>query len=527
MIVLGAALGPRGRRARARARRRVGGRLAPRRRRSWLRGAVEAGARLRARLARRRVARLRTRKIRLRLRTRPGPLGSKLAPAAAAAPAPAGPGAPRRAPAGERVEPRDEIPERQQRLGVGELEQAHLDDQARDPAVVEAVDGPREAIEVLGDLIGADRVGLGDDLIVEVVVHVEQRVAAAGQLGHGDVAQVLQDRDRELHEVAAGRGDVLEPGEDRRRVAVEDRLDELGDGVAAGLAEHGQDLGGLDRRRLVGERDDLVEQRQRVADRALAAASDHVEALVLDAEALAAEDLAQVGDQRRGPDPAVVEPRDPREDRRQDLVRVRGREHEGHVRRRLLEGLEQRVEGRLREHVDLVDDVDLAPGRVRQVVDLVAERADVVDGVVARAVDLDHVDGPTGADPHALRALVAGLGRGPALADQALGEDPRRGRLAEAPDAAKQVGVMDPVGPDRVLERARDVLLADHVGEALRSILARECEVGHGAGTIADPRRPARRRGRGAPRVSPCAARRRRGARRARAARRSARARAR
>ena len=46
-----------------------------------------------------------------------------------------------------------------------------------------------------------------------------------------------------------------------------------------------------------------------------------------------------------------------------------------------------------------------------------------------------------------------------------------------------QVGVVHTVGLDRVLERARDVLLADHVGEALRSILARECEVGHGPRT--------------------------------------------
>ena len=48
-----------------------------------------------------------------------------------------------------------------------------------------------------------------------------------------------------------------------------------------------------------------------------------------------------------------------RQDGRRDLVELGRGEDEDHVRRRLLEGLEEGVEGLRGEHVDFVDDVDL------------------------------------------------------------------------------------------------------------------------------------------------------------------------
>ena len=59
---------------------------------------------------------------------------------------------------------------------------------------------------------------------------------------------------------------------------------------------------------------------------------------------------------------------------------------------RLLERLEQRVEGRLREHVDFVDDVDLVACPAGPVLTVAAQFADVIDAVVAGAVDFEHVD---------------------------------------------------------------------------------------------------------------------------------------
>ena len=438
----------------------------------WRGASRSAGLRLRLRGRRSGRARARRRRSKPGAATRRRPTPRR---ATASRTAAAGHAATR----GQRVEPRDQIAERQQGLALDQLEQRHLDHQLGHAAVLEVVEHPREAIEPLREHAGLDLLGLRDQLLVEVVAHVEQRVAAAGQLDHGQVAQVLEDRQRELLEVRAALRDGFELLQESRGVALDDRLDQGRDGEAAGLAEHLEHLGAGDRQGIGREGDDLVEQRERVADRALAAAGDHVEALFVDDEALVAEDLLQVGDQGARADPAIVEPRDPREDRRQDLVRVRGREHEGDVGRRLLERLQQGVEGLLGQHVDLVDDVDLAPGELRQVVDLLAQRSDVVDRIVRGAVDLDHVDRATLVDGHALLAHVAGLGRGPMLADQRLGQDPRGGGLAQPTHAAKEIGMVDAVGRDRVGQRARHVLLADHVGEALRTVFAGEGEVGH------------------------------------------------
>src|SRR5213076_931365 len=55
--------------------------------------------------------------------------------------------------------------------------------------------------------------------------------------------------------------------------------------------------------------------------------------------------------------------------------------------RRLLERLQQRIEGGLRELVDLVDDVDLVAAPCRRVLHVLAQRADLLDAAVRRPVD--------------------------------------------------------------------------------------------------------------------------------------------
>ena len=74
--------------------------------------------------------------------------------------------------------------------------------------------------------------------------------------------------------------------------------------------------------------------------------------------------------------------------------------------RRLLDELEQRVEALLRDHVGLVDDVDLVAGRRRRVERPLAQVAGVVDSAVAGRVDLDDVE----AAGAAAGQVLAGLG---------------------------------------------------------------------------------------------------------------------
>ena len=83
------------------------------------------------------------------------------------------------------------------------------------------------------------------------------------------------------------------------------------------------------------------------------------------------------------------------QNRRENLVRLRRREDELHVLRRLFQGLQQGIKGRCRKHVDLVNIVDLELSTRRGEADRFADLADIIDRVVRGAVDLQHVERAT------------------------------------------------------------------------------------------------------------------------------------
>ena len=147
---------------------------------------------------------------------------------------------------------------------------------------------------------------------------------------------------------------------------------------------------------------------------------------------------------------AEVEALAAREDGLGDLVRLGGGEHEDDVGRRLLERLEQRVEGLAREHVDLVDDVDLEAAVDRREGDLVAQVADVVDAAVGGGVHLDDVERTcrrrwprSGGRRRRAWPSAASPARPASDAVERLGEDARGARLAGAARAGEEVGVGD------------------------------------------------------------------------------------
>ena len=169
-----------------------------------------------------------------------------------------------------------------------------------------------------------------------------------------------------------------------------------------------------------------------------------------------------------------------RQDCLRDLLRVGRAQHEHHVRRRLLERLEQRVERRRGEHVDLVDDVNLVRaahrGEAHRVDDLLAhvvhtrtgcgvQLVDVRmralgDGLALGAVAVWHAAGG------AVRARSGGM-----LAQQRLGQDACHGGLTCAARPAEQVGVREAPLGDGMLQRRHDVLLAHHAVKRERAIL--------------------------------------------------------
>ena len=280
---------------------------------------------------------------------------------------------------------------------------------------------------------------------------------------------------QELGRVAAG---LVEPvGRQQRTACIPggDRVERAEQQVGIRHAEHGEDVVEGDRRSRV--RDELLERPERVAERAGRVAGDERDGLAADLDALGRSHPPHDAGHLLRRRALEVEAMAAVDDRRQDLVRLGRREHEDRVRRRLLERLEERVPGLRREHVRLVEDVDLVAPGDRRVGDALAQVADVVDRVVRRRVHLDDVHRRRVRDRDARLAAPARRGRRPrptltrfaclrgARAVQAGGQDLGHRRLAGPARADEQVGVVHLALGDRVGQGAHDVLLADDVGE--------------------------------------------------------------
>ena len=145
-----------------------------------------------------------------------------------------------------------------------------------------------------------------------------------------------------------------------------------------------------------------------------------------------------------------------------------GRKDELHMSRGLLHRLEQRVPRRLREHVHLVDDVDLIPPRHRLVHDILGQFAHISGGIPAGGVDLNHVETALGRDRTAGITFAAGLSVLRIGAVHRLRKNPRQRGLADPARTDEKVGVRGPLLTDRIHEGPDHMLLPDHIGEPLR-----------------------------------------------------------
>ena len=225
-----------------------------------------------------------------------------------------------------------------------------------------------------------------------------------------------------------------------------------------------------------GGRQHLVEDRQAVARGAGGGADDQRQDARVDGDALRRDDRAQqLGERprRHEPERVVV---GARPDGLQHALRLGRREDELHELRRLLDELQQRVERRRRDHVGLVDDVDLVAARHGREEGPFAQVTGVVDAVVRRRVDLDDVEraGAVRGQRDARGAGAARVGRRALLAVQRARHDAGARGLAAAARAAEQVGVRDAAVRQRLAQRAGDVRLPDDLGERARPVLAVE-----------------------------------------------------
>ena len=155
------------------------------------------------------------------------------------------------------------------------------------------------------------------------------------------------------------------------------------------------------------------------------------------------------------------------------LAHLGGGEDEFHVPRRLLQRLQEGVEGALGEHVHLVDEVHLVARHQRLVARALDDLADVVDAGVGGGVHLQHVGVPAF---HDLGAVAAELGHvegrlvdAVALVVEGAREDAGGRGLADAAHAGQHVALGDAIGGERVPERRHHGLLADQALEGGRA----------------------------------------------------------
>ncbi|MCF0088444.1 hypothetical protein B0E37_03515 [Streptomyces sp. MH192] len=363
----------------------------------------------------------------------------------------------------------------------------------------------------------AEHARLGLHPLDDVVGGVDQPLlGGVGNGGEDDqVTQPFQQVGDEPARVVAALDDPVDHLEGRRPVPGGERLHHGVEQRTVRVAE--QRSGHGVRHALVpGTGEELVHHGHGVTHGTGARPHDQRQYPVLDGDVLLLAHLAQVVPQRAGrhePERVVV---GTGADGPDDLLGLGGGEDELQMLRRLLDDLEQRVEAGRRDHVGLVDDVDLVPAARGPEEGFLPQVTGVVHTTVRGGVDLDHVERarPVAREVAAGLALAARRRRRALLAVQAAGQDPGTGGLPAAARTAEQVRVIDPVVPQRLLQRVGDVFLPDDLGERLRAVTAVQRERGHAYEVIGAHRQrtpsPGRPRTRRRPRCGPAGGRGRR-----------------
>ena len=214
-----------------------------------------------------------------------------------------------------------------------------------------------------------------------------------------------------------------------------------------------------------------VQQADRVAHAALGRAGDVQQRLVLGLAVLLLADAGELGRDVLCADALEVVALAAGQDGRRQLLRVGRGQDEDRVLRRLLQGLEQRVErgGRGRQRVHLVDDDHAVAAGLRGIGDLGAQVAHLVHAAVGGRVDLQDIQVVLLGERLAGRTDPAGLAVLRIFTVDGPREDARGRGLARPARAVEQIGVRDAAGLDLVLERLHDRPLAHHVAEAVRA----------------------------------------------------------
>ena len=256
-----------------------------------------------------------------------------------------------------------------------------------------------------------------------------------------------------------------------------DRIEQREYASALDRAEHRAHVNRAHAARAIGDR--LIEQRQTIAQGTVRRARQFSQRIGFEDNAFGIEDMLHLAGDLCRQQALEIEFEAARQHGDRKLLRIRRRQQELHVRRRLFERLEQRVERRLRQHVHFVDQIDLEAAARRGILRVFDDVAHIVDAGVAGGIDLEQIDETPGVDVDTGAALATRSRRLAALAVQRFGEDARNRRLADTARAGEQERMMHAIGIERIAERAHDVFLADQLGKPFRPPFARKDLIRH------------------------------------------------
>ena len=289
----------------------------------------------------------------------------------------------------------------------------------------------------------------------------------------GENQQVAEERDHIAEQVLQVAATVVlrvHHGQCAGAVLGEHEFGEIADDLGGGEAEYLDSVFFLDG--IATESDELVEHALGVAHAAVGTAGNGLGGCRAERDVFLAGNVEEVtGDDGRG-NRAQVEALAAAEDGGQDLVRLGGGEDELHVGRWFLEGLEQGIECRGREHVDLVDVVNLVAGEGRRVLGFFAQFPDLIHAIVGGTVDFLDVDRPAFGDFDAERVVGIKIGLRAAGAIQCLGEDPGGRCLAGTTRSDKEIGLGDTVVLNGIPQRTDHMVLAEDVVECPGSVFS-------------------------------------------------------
>ncbi len=142
-----------------------------------------------------------------------------------------------------------------------------------------------------------------------------------------------------------------------------------------------------------------------------------------------------------------------------------GREDKHDMTRGFLECLQQRIERRIGEHVDFIDDVDPVPASEVGKIYIISNLSNIINAGVGGPVNFNDVDRVTLSNIHAIDTGIAGSAGRATLTIKGLGQNTGNRCFSDAPGSGKEKGMRDPFGGNGIHQSLHHMTLSDHVIE--------------------------------------------------------------